>query len=65
MIEGTFTQVNLEYFLLILVRIASFVFVATVFWDKQHSPADKTSLSIFISFIVYAILPKEMPEYVR
>lgn len=63
MIEGSFNQNNLEYFLLILVRIASFVFIAPFFGTSNTPQRIKLGLSIFVAIIMYNVLPKEVLEY--
>lgn len=63
MIEAAFTQENLEYFLLILVRLASFIYIAPFFGNRNTPVTMKLGLAIFISIIIYSVLPRETLEY--
>ncbi|MBP3339033.1 MAG: flagellar biosynthetic protein FliR [Lachnospiraceae bacterium] len=62
-VEITFSQANLEYYLLILVRMASFVYISPFFGQNNVPQRVKLGLSLFLAFIVYSILPKETLEY--
>ncbi len=62
-VEINFSQANLEYYLLILVRMASFIFIAPFFGQKNVPGRTKLGLALFLSFIVYNLIPKEFPEY--
>lgn len=64
MINYEFTLYTFEYFLMILVRVASFVFIAP-FFGMNNTPARvKIGLSVFLALILYqVILPKEVLEY--
>lgn len=64
MINYLFTVYTFEYFLMILVRVASFVFVAPFFGMNNTPGRVKIGLSAFLALILYqAILPKESLEY--
>lgn len=63
MINLTFTQQNLEFFLLILVRIASFIFIAPFFGHKNTPIRFKLAFAIFVSFILYTIIPMDSFAY--
>ena len=56
MINYTFTLSNFEYFLLILVRIASFVFAAPIFGERGVPNQLKIGLSFFISIFMYGMI---------
>lgn len=64
MVSLSFPLYELEYFLLILMRIASFVYVAPFFSTKGVPNNVKIALSVFISYIVYNFGPEHVyPEY--
>ena len=62
-VEISFSQANLEYYLLILVRMASFIYIAPFFGQNNVPQRVKVGLSLFLAFIVYNLLPKEVLEY--
>lgn len=64
MIDFSFSVQDLEYFLLIFVRISCFVFIAP-FFSMENTPARvKIGLSFFIAIIMYQILtPSPAIEY--
>lgn len=64
MIEYAFSMYDLEYFLLILVRISCFVFVAP-FFSMQNTPAMvRIAISFFTSMLLYQVLtPAEQVVY--
>ncbi|MGN1314246.1 MAG: flagellar biosynthetic protein FliR [Lachnospiraceae bacterium] len=64
MIDYSFSMADLEYFLLILCRVSCLIFVAP-FYGMNNTPARiKIGLSIFVSFLIYQIMPMEIPlEY--
>ncbi|MGN0365244.1 MAG: flagellar biosynthetic protein FliR [Suilimivivens sp.] len=63
MLDYTFTYANLEYFLLILVRVASFVFVAP-FFSMSNTPRNvRIGLSFFVSLLLYQAVPRQTIEY--
>ncbi len=63
MVEVSFTLENFEYFLLILVRISSFVFVAPFFSMTNTPGRVKIGFSAFVAILLYGILPKGTVEY--
>ena len=63
MLDYTFTYANLEYFLLILVRVASYVFVAP-FFSMSNTPRNvRIGLSFFVSLLLYQAVPRQTIEY--
>lgn len=60
MIDYSFSIYDLEYFLLILVRVASFVFIAP-FFSMNNTPARvRVALSVFVAFLLYqSVMPAE------
>ncbi len=64
-INYTFSLVDFEYFLLVLVRIATFV-VAAPFFSMRNSPRKvRIGLSLFVAALVYyTIRPEEAYSYV-
>ena len=52
MINYSFSIANFEYFLLILVRIASFVYIAPFFGDNAVPARVKTGLSAFVALFI-------------
>lgn len=64
MVNYTFSLYTFEYFLMILVRIASFVSVAPFFGMNNTPKRVKVGLSVFIALILYQmILPKDPLQY--
>lgn len=64
MINYEFSLYTFEYFLMILVRVASFVFIAPFFGMNNTPNRVKIGFSVFLAMILYqTILPKEMLEY--
>lgn len=63
MVNFTFSLHNFEYFLLILVRIASFVFVAPFFRDSAVPSRVKIGLSVFVALFMYNIVNKPDLDY--
>ena len=62
--ELEFSIVTFEYFLMILVRIASFVFIAPFFGMSNTPRTVKIGLSVLVSVLVYQmVLPKNTLEY--
>ncbi|MCR5544976.1 MAG: flagellar biosynthetic protein FliR [Lachnospiraceae bacterium] len=60
----TFSLVNFEYFLLILVRLASFFFVAPLFSDRGMPNQSKIGLSCLIAIMVlYNVSPTEVSYF--
>lgn len=62
-IDVVISQQDIEYFVLILVRITSFVFIAPFFGMSNTPQRTKLGLSIFLSLIFYNILPDKTVEY--
>lgn len=63
MINYSFTYGDLEYFLLIIVRISCFIFVAPFFAIKGIPNSVKVGISIFISILLYGIVQRDALEY--
>ena len=64
MINYEFSLYTFEYFLMILVRAASFVFIAPFFGMSNTPNRVKIGFSAFLAIILYhTVLPKEMLEY--
>ena len=64
MINYEFSLYTFEYFLMILVRVASFVAIAPFYGMKNTPNRVKIGLSVFITIIVYQLmLPKDPLEY--
>lgn len=65
MMEVTVNQQNLEFFLLILVRISAFVMVSPFFGQNNTPVRVKLGFSIFLSYIVFLLVPlsEATPEY--
>ena len=58
MVNYSFTMVELEFYLLILCRVSCLIFIAP-FYSMNSTPARiKIGLSIFVSFLIYQILPE-------
>lgn len=64
MVDFSFSIYDLEYFLLILVRVSCFVFIAP-FFSMNGTPARvRIALSVFVSFLLYHVLtPHEAVVY--
>ncbi len=64
MLDHSFTYSDLEYFLLVLVRMASFI-AAAPFFSMQGVPRQiKATFAIFLALVVYHITPGHvMPAY--
>lgn len=63
MLDYTFTYQDLEYFLLIFVRVASFIFIAPFFSIKNTPKNVRTALSFFVAVLLYHILPETTVTY--
>lgn len=58
MIHYSFSLITFEYFLLIMVRITSFVVVAP-FFNTPNTPARvKIGFAVFVSLLVFGVLPR-------
>lgn len=64
MINLSFSLSDLEYFLLILVRVSCFIFIAP-FFSMSGTPARvKISLSVFVAALLYLVMtPREAVAY--
>lgn len=64
MVDLSFPVQELEYFLLIFVRIATFIFAAPFFSQRGVPNTVKIGLSVFIAYVMYAFIqPHVYPEY--
>ena len=64
MVDLSFPVQELEYFLLVFARIATFVFAAPFFSQKGVPNTVKIGLSVFIAYVMYAFIqPHVYPEY--
>jgi flagellar biosynthetic protein FliR len=63
MVNITFSLANFEYFLLILVRIASFAYVAPVFGNTAVPARMKIGLSFFVAVLLYDAVPHGTLDY--
>lgn len=63
MIEYTFSLVDFEYWLLVLVRLTSFIFVAPFFSQRGVPNQTKIGLACFTAILVYGIIPHPTLEY--
>ncbi len=64
MVDLSFPLSELELFLLVFMRIASFVFVAPFFSTRGVPNNIKIAFSIFVSYLIYVSgAPHELPEY--
>ncbi|NLJ96935.1 MAG: flagellar biosynthetic protein FliR [Clostridiales bacterium] len=59
----TITLLNFEIYLLILVRMSSFIYTAPFFSQKNVPIKVKAGISIFLSAIVFFTIPLSIPEY--
>jgi flagellar biosynthetic protein FliR len=63
MVDFSFSMNQLEYFLLIMVRIASFVYIAPVFGNSAVTRRVKIGISFFVSILLYGIVPHPELSY--
>jgi len=63
MIDISFTYGDLEYFLLILVRISAFVFVAPFFSVKGIPRRYKVGFSLFLAMVMFDVAPRAALSY--
>lgn len=63
MIDYTFSYGDLEVFLLILVRVTSFIFVCPFFGGRQNPNLLKIGFSLLLSVLLYGAVPFYPPEY--
>lgn len=64
MVTYSFSIANFEYFLLILVRIASFVYITPFFGDSAVPGRVKVGLSAFVALFMYNIIERPELSYV-
>ncbi|MBQ1192889.1 MAG: flagellar biosynthetic protein FliR [Lachnospiraceae bacterium] len=62
-IDISISQLNLEYFLLVLVRITTFIFIAPFYGQTNVPQRVKLGLSVFLSIIIFNLSPGEVPSY--
>lgn len=63
MMEYTFSYADLEFFLLVLVRVSCFVFVAP-FFSMSNTPRNvRITLSVFIAVLLYYVVPQQEIVY--
>ena len=63
MVNYSFSLLTFEYFLLILVRISCFVFMAPFFGAKEVPGRVKVGLSAFVAILVFFAVPMEHTAY--
>ena len=56
MAEYTFNIQNFEYFLLILVRISAFIFIAPLFGQRGVPNQVKIGLSLCVTILLYNVV---------
>ena len=63
MLDYTFSYGDLEVFLLILVRCATFIYVCPFFGGNQTPNLVKIGFSILLSIMLYGAVPIVVPDY--
>ena len=64
MVNLSFSMSELEYFMFVFMRIASFIFVAPFFSTRGVPNNVKIGLSVFVAYIMYHFGPEHVyPEY--
>lgn len=63
MLDYSFTYGQLEIFILVLMRVASFMFVAPFFTMSNTPRQIRAGLAFFITIILYGVIPHEVVEY--
>ncbi|MBR4667834.1 MAG: flagellar biosynthetic protein FliR [Butyrivibrio sp.] len=63
MLEQTFSYGDFEVFLLILIRVTSFIFVCPFFGGRQTPNLVKIGFGMFLSIMLYGAVPFEPMEY--
>lgn len=63
MVNYSFSLLTFEYFLLVLVRITSFVFSAPFFSMSNTPRRVKIGFSVFVSILLIGVLPESTIEY--
>lgn len=64
MIDYTFSLIGFEYYLLILVRIASFLFAAPIFNQSAVTPRVKVGFAVLIAAVLYGVVDHPRLSYV-
>ncbi len=64
MIEITFNQNTIEYLLILLVRVSSFIFICPFFGESGISSRIKISLSIWITVLMFYSMPISELNYI-
>jgi len=63
-VDLTFPVQELEYFLLVFARVATFVYAAPFFSQKGVPNQTKIGLSVFVAYLMYTVIqPHTYPEY--
>lgn len=63
MLDYSFTYQDLELFILVLMRVASFVYIAP-FFSMTNTPRHiRVIFSFFVSVLLYSIIPHDAVEY--
>lgn len=62
-INISISQLSLEYFFLVLVRITSFIYIAPFYGQTNVPQRLKLGLSVFLSMIIFNLSPGEVPDY--
>ena len=63
MMEITFSQNTIEYLLLILVRVASFVYAAPFFSHRSFPARVKMAFSLWLTVVLFYSMPEANVEY--
>ncbi|MEY8330653.1 flagellar biosynthetic protein FliR [Lachnospiraceae bacterium 48-33] len=63
MLTITYSQYGLETFILIMVRITSFMYVAPFFGQTNTPQRTKLGFALILSFLVYMVLPEQTLAY--
>lgn len=63
MVNYSFDILKLEYFLLILVRISTFVYIAPFYGRREVPGRVKAGLSAFIAILLFYTIPLQEAEY--
>ena len=61
--EITFSLQQLEFFLIILIRLSGFVFTAPFFSLKKSPRSIKIGFTLMLSLVIFSVLPYEPLEY--
>ncbi len=63
MLDYSFSYADLEFFLLILIRVASFIFSAP-FFSMSNTPRNvRIGLSFFVALLLYHVVPEQRVVY--